>query len=279
MNRKVVLACVLFPLVFMPGIMSAQMISEDDGQLTGIYRWSFRTNALDWLLTVPNLGFEYDLSGSAYNRTTLGMSAYYNWDSYHSSLPYNVFNLLKVKPEFRYYWRSTASGRRNARPWRANYVGAYAEGGSYSLKLSEYGHQGYLASLGLTMGYGLPMYEYKSGAVDIELGFSLGVMMVTSDAYRLDSEAGRYVAVPERSRGLHVLPYPVVSELSIAFVWRKSSIRNKYIKVDHSREFRKQARELSDSRGRRRKTDHGENISGPSERLYSQKGKGGRHEL
>ena len=39
--------------------------------LQGIDRWSFKTNVLDWLLTVPNAGVEFDLSSSPYNRSTL----------------------------------------------------------------------------------------------------------------------------------------------------------------------------------------------------------------
>ena len=35
-------------------------------------RWSFRTNAVDWLLTVPNVAVEFDVSNSVYNKWTLG---------------------------------------------------------------------------------------------------------------------------------------------------------------------------------------------------------------
>lgn len=195
---------------------------------------------------------------------TIGLSARFNWNTYNSLKPSMVFNLLDFRPEFRYYWRSVygertkperdADGnvirrpvgqwlresvftnkRENPKSWRANYIGAYVNAGTYALKLSEYGRQGYLCGLGFTMGYGLPMYEYNRGAVDVELGFSLGLMLATSDVFTLDVDRNRYVSVPEMSRGLHVVPFPVVSELNVSFVWRKTSIRNKYVKVDHDK--------------------------------------------
>lgn len=41
-------------------------------------RWSFRTNAVDWLLTVPNVAVEFDLSNSVYNKWTLGLEGKWN---------------------------------------------------------------------------------------------------------------------------------------------------------------------------------------------------------
>lgn len=233
---------ILLFLTMSSGHAGAQeTIEKKDYSVRGIERWAFRTNALEWLLTVPNFGIEYDLSSSPYNRTSVGISAYYNWNTHHTDLPYNVFNVFMVKPEVRYYWR--AHNRKSGiRPHGASYVGIYAESGSYSLKLSEYGHQGFMAGAGVTLGHSIPLYEYRKGALDVEFGFSLGMKMVSDGAYTLDEDANAYISVPEKSLGTRLLPYPVVSELSITFVWRKKSISKKYIQVNQERQIQRQMR-------------------------------------
>lgn len=95
---------ILLFLTMSSGLAGAQETAEkEDYSVRGIERWAFRTNALEWLLTVPNFGIEYDLSSSPYNRASVGISAYYNWNTHHTDLPYNVFNVFMVKPEVRYY--------------------------------------------------------------------------------------------------------------------------------------------------------------------------------
>ena len=76
----------------------------------GIDRWAFRTNAFEWLLTIPNFGVEFDLVNSPYNKYSLGLTAKYNWNTTHMYAPPTVFNLLDVRPEFRYYFRTTQRG-------------------------------------------------------------------------------------------------------------------------------------------------------------------------
>ena len=248
MTRKSTVFCAVLVFLALPVFhmeLSAQNNTGGDIGFRGIERWAFRTNAFDWLLTIPNAGIEFDLSNSPYNRSTIGLSAHYNWNSYSSILPYNVFNYLKVEPEFRYYWHTAQRVDKNRRHWRANYVGAYVNGGSYSFKLSQYGRQGQFYGAGVTIGYVIPMYIYRHGAIDIDLGFSVGAAMVTSEAYALNAEANRYEAVPEMSRGLHVLPYPVVSELSVAFVWRKASVLHKYARTDQKKELIRQERKAA----------------------------------
>lgn len=242
---------ILLFLTMSSGLAVAQEAAEkEDYSVRGIGRWAFRTNALEWLLTVPNFGIEYDLSSSPYNRMSLGISAYYNWNTHHTVLPYHVFNVFMVKPEARYYWRAY-DRKEGTRPRGASYVGIYAEGGSYSLKLSEYGHQGHMAGAGITLGHSVPLYEYRKGALDVEFGISLGMMIASSDAYTVDEEANAYVAVPGKSAGMKLLPYPVVSEISVAFVWRKKSISKKYVQVNQERQMRRQMKKTG-SEGKRK---------------------------
>ena len=70
---------------------------------SSVSRLSIKTNAFEWLLTIPNVGVEYDLGKTEYNKFTAGLSAKYNWNTYHNMAPSVVFNLMDVRPEFRYY--------------------------------------------------------------------------------------------------------------------------------------------------------------------------------
>lgn len=232
---------------------------EDKGDKNGgediasrfIDRWAFKTNAFEWILTIPNIGFEFDLVNSPYNKSSLGVTAKYNWNTFHSLAPASVFNIFDVRAEYRYYYRTRerqprspedttrlsakewledkvfTTQRKNARPWRAQYIGPYANYGSYSLKFGKTGYQGYVIGLGVTVGYGLPMYQYRKGAIDIELGFSVGLQCATRERFTHSADGNYYIKDWENSKGLHFTPFPVISELRMAFVWRHKSIKDK----------------------------------------------------
>lgn len=209
-----------------------------------IDRWAFKTNAFEWLLTIPNFGFEYDLKNSEFNRWTVGMTAKYNWNTYHKYLPPTVFNLMDLRPELRYYYRTTQKGdqkvdedgkrikygtfaRKYPKPWRANYVGPYVNYGTYTFKFGETGHQGYVLGVGVSLGYGIPLYQYNSGVVDLEFGFSFGFQAATHEKFEHNPDGYFYTKLEQESRGLHFTPAPILSELKVAFVWRHKSIKDK----------------------------------------------------
>ena len=211
---------------------------------------------------------DFDLSRSIYNRMTIGLTAKWNWNTRHNYKPSVVFNVFEVRPEFRYYWRTTmkqprddddttrrsvrqwlkeevfTTGRVDPKYWRAYYIGGYVHGGKYSFKFGEEGRQGQMYGLGFTMGYGLPLYSYKSGSIDIELGASLGIELTKYDVFTHNPDGNYYTKVESKSRGLHVVPYPVISELKVGFVYRVNSISNKYKRVDYvKQELKRQKRE------------------------------------
>lgn len=212
----------------------AQLDNTAPAVFKGLDRWAFKTNVLGWVATLPNFSVEYDLTSSPYNRMTLGIGGRYNWNSSEDFLSYTQFNLFSVTPELRYYWRAKESDGKKAlkREKYANYIGVYVSAGSYTLKLSDIGRQGNHYGIGVSYGCAMPLYKYKRGALDVELGFSVGMVMADADAFMLNKEKNVYAGVPEKSKGLHLVKYPVVSELNISFVWRKSSVKHKYIKVD-----------------------------------------------
>ena len=251
--------CILVLILLAGGAqinMPAQNREHSDSTVLGKYRWSFRTNALEWLLTIPNFGVEYDLSGSVFNRMTIGLNARYNWNTAHNYAPPMVFNVFEVRPEFRYYWRTDdklAVGnwvrekllKDDARhTWRAYYIGAYINAGTYSFKLGKEGRQGQMYGLGVSMGYSLPLYQYRKGAVDIEFGAALGLAMTQYKAFGHNPNGNYYYEMAGRSRCFHVVPYPVVSELKVAFVYRLRSIEDKYQREDQRRIIEMQRLEL-----------------------------------
>ena len=207
-----------------------------------VSRFAFKTNALEWLLTIPNFGVDFDLVKSEYNKFTAGLAAKYNWNTYHHYVPSVVFNIFDVRPEFRYYYRTRKPtpgvvhhwydlnkhlrDRKHPRPWRAHYVGLYGNYGHYGFKFGEKGYQGEVAGFGFSAGYALPLYEYKKGYIDVEMGFAVGLQWDTKDVFVRDSEHHVYNVVSSRE-DFKFTPYPVVTELRVAFAWRTKSIKDK----------------------------------------------------
>lgn len=243
--------CVVFlVLVQAPGI--AQISRQEEEKIPMIERFAFKTNALDWLATIPNFTVAFDISSSKYNHEAVLLGAKYNWDTWHKYAPYVVLNAFDFRPEFRHYYRQTqrdklddgswkptsffSRERKNPKPWRACYVGAYVDFTTYSLKFTDTGRQGWAAGLGLSLGYEIPLYEYRRGAVDLDLGFSAGLIVTGNQAYTLqDSNPFAYARVPEKD--VKFLPLPMVSELRAVFSWRSKSIRDKYNKDDPQEKF------------------------------------------
>lgn len=209
-------------------------------------RWAFKTNAIEWMLTIPNFNVEFELLQSPYNRWTLGLEAKYNWNTYHKHVPSVVFNHFDIRPEFRYYFRQKAKqpeavgirdsvkhkAPRPPKPWRAYFIGGYADFATYAFKFSPKGIQGKAAGFGATAGYAIPLYLYNKGAVDIEFSFSAGFVAASMDKFYHNPNGDCYVKYDKESKGWHFVPYPVVSEIKVAFAWRHLSIKDKYIKED-----------------------------------------------
>lgn len=214
-------------------------------------RWSFRTNALDWLLTVPNIGIEYDLSNSIYNKLTLNFEGKWNWHTSHNYAPNVVFDLWDIRPEVRKYWRTEhrpntgnkpglkdklfSRERSNPKFWRAYYLGAYASVNGYSFKFGKRGYQGNSYGVGISGGYSIPLYSYKSHFIDVEFGGSLGLSYAKYDVYELDRDNNCYIPVPEKSKSYHFVPFPVVSDIRVSFVYRFTSVKDKYKMIDHEK--------------------------------------------
>ena len=281
-------------------------------------RFAFKTNAVDWLAVLPNFGVEFQLTNNPYKLMTIGLNAKWNWSSYHGTTtgrysPPAVYDIFDIRPEFRYYYRTTkkpsipidetrtqikdlearlkklhadmdkassaamkeiiagkiqkaekdlikadsllktqrrsfkewfdediwTTDRKNPRPWRAHYVGGYANYANYALKFGERGIRARNAfGFGATAGFVLPLHEYKKGAIDIDLGFSVGLLFAKHDAFthsidgnyytRLEVD-DKYFSLKSSSNGYRA--YPLVSELRVAFVWRHKSMKHE-VQID-----------------------------------------------
>lgn len=220
-------------------------------------RFSYRTNSLGWLLLCPNVGVEFDLRAGDYNKWTIGADILYNWNTSETSVNPYVYDLGQITLEGRKYYRTkrgiahrdTTQGaflswfkyltrleRKKARTWRAYYWGVYASATKYSFKFSEVGRQGFAYSAGVSFGYGIPLYVMGKGTLDLEVGGRLGVVMTKYDAYTADFESNCYPLLPEKSKDMHVVPFPLLTDFHVSLVYRIKSIRSKYRRVNYEKE-------------------------------------------
>lgn len=190
--------------------------------LEGWGRWSAKVNVVDLLCTVPNVGVEFDFGVDKYSKQSVSLTARCNWNEWHSYKPYRVLNVLEFRPEYRQYKRGLE------RTKGVFYWGVYGSAGKYSFKFSETGHQGFMCGAGASVGTVMPLHEYKKFAIDVELGGSVGVCLRNGNAYQRSSDWLTYVEVPSESVAFGIVPFPIVSELRVAFVFRKVSVRERY---------------------------------------------------
>ena len=203
-----------------------------------IDRFSFRTNAVDWLLTIPNVSVSFDLFPGEFNKMDVLLGIRYNWNTRHQLPTYYVFDVFDGRLEYRYHYRYQQLGsgekpnlfslkRKNPRSWVAHYIGGYANAGTFAFKVSTNGHQGFQGGVGVSFGIELPLYQYKKGAIDLDLGASIGAMYANFNLFTLNGANSAYV---NNGKGWGVIP--MLSELRATFTWRTRSVRDRYLKDD-----------------------------------------------
>lgn len=264
-NGMKILCCILFSLFFFSGVecyaqsptMRKKAVENKDSIMPFKSRLAFKTNAVDWLVLLPNITAEFDLFGSPYKHYTLSLGIKGNWSTSQNYKPSIVYNLFDTRLEFRNYFRTTQRNfhhldsasffqrlkeevftikRFHPRYWRAYYWGVYADYANYNFKFGKRGMQGSALGLGVSGGFSIPLYGYRDNFVDLELGASVGFVYTKYDAYRHDEESNCYPRLPEKSKGGHLVPFPVVSDLRVAFVYRFStSVKNKYKLIDYDK--------------------------------------------
>ncbi|MBR5541805.1 MAG: DUF3575 domain-containing protein [Bacteroides sp.] len=243
----------LFFLLLTASHLSAQTETKQEPkanpeEISMKQRFGIRTNAVDWLLTIPNVAVEFDLGNTIRNKRTISAGLKYNWDTSHKITPSTVFNVLDARVEWRQYFRTRKRGavtsdpdlmtrlkeqvfttkRKNPRTERAYFWGVYAHASNYSFKLGKEGKQGTAYGAGLSLGYTAPLYGYEKGNIDLEMGGSIGLIYNAYDFYTYDQENYTYSFDASKSKSGHLVPFPLITDLRVAFVYRHMSVSAKY---------------------------------------------------
>lgn len=224
--------------LFLPMVVCGQIMdtSTKVDTLSMAERISLRTNAVDWLLLVPNIGVEFDVRNTNWNRWSAGINLRYNWQSRHTFKPGIVYNVFEARGEVRYYyrirefdgqfiepkehaWERMLSPRRAAskHPMTTYYRGAFVAYNDFSLKFGREGRQGHALIGGLLLGIIRPMYTFASGnTLDFELGAAVGVAFAKYDTYRHEPQDDCYPIVARQQTAV----MPVINDLRAGFVYR-----------------------------------------------------------
>lgn len=182
---------ILFVLLF----FHISLFAQKDEQLPQSFfpkgSLSFRSNAVPWLLLIPNVGFEYKVSDAV---GVIVDGAYSKWNLDTSNKYWNVWN---VAPQVRYY-----TGK-----FKDSYIGGQYMMGEYNLT----GTQGNYLGGGLSLGH-----QFDCGHnLMVDLGLSLGYL------YLFDTEEySRKKEVNIRTRDKYSHGYWGPTGVSITFVWK-----------------------------------------------------------
>lgn len=226
-------AIFLLIAVLFPQISRAQIFESKTGvdTLTFAERISLRTNAVDWTLLTPNLGVEFDVKSTNWNRWAVGLT----------------LKITEVRADFRNYWRTRQinnkvpahtgfidrlfSCRRRVvkHPKTTYYRGAYMSFSDFSIKFGREGHQGKALSAGITYGIIKPLYAFRTGnTLDLDLGFDAGFVAVNSEKFTYNRADNCYTRTKQGS--WKVVPFPMPTAARVGFVYRFGSypITKKY---------------------------------------------------
>lgn len=189
-------------------------------------RLAFRTNMVDWVLTTPNIGIQYDVTPWDYNKWTLGANVKWNPGTHQTFTPQTDYSITDVRLEARRYFRQTKVRKRMPKRRKAYYWGMYAGYTDYTVFLKN-GYTGKHLSLGGTAGWEMQLYRMKNGALDLDLGVNAG-WMYGKYKKRADNVNGGFVFTEEKD--WHITPFPVISEVRVALVYRFKPVNEKYNK-------------------------------------------------
>lgn len=235
--------------VLFPQIGKAQIFESRTGvdTLTFAERISLRTNAVDWTLLTPNLGVEFDVKSTNWNRWAVGLTLKTKWNTPATFKNRVFYNITEVRADFRNYWRtrqinnkvpahtgfidSLFSCRRRVvkRPKTTYYRGAYMSFSDFSIKFGREGHQGKALSAGITYGIIKPLYAFRTGnTLDLDLGFAAGFVAVNSEKFTYNRADNCYTRTKQGS--WKVVPFPMPTAARVGFVYRFGSypITKKY---------------------------------------------------
>lgn len=242
-------AIFLLIAVLFPQISRAQIFESKTGvdTLTFAERISLRTNAVIGALLTPNLGVEFDVKSTNWNRWAVGLTLKTKWNTPATFKNRVFYNITEVRADFRNYWRTRQinnkvpahtgfidrlfSCRRRVvkHPKTTYYRGAYMSFSDFSIKFGREGHQGKALSAGITYGIIKPLYAFRTGnTLDLDLGFDAGFVAVNSEKFTYNRADNCYTRTKQGS--WKVVPFPMPTAARVGFVYRFGSypITKKY---------------------------------------------------
>jgi hypothetical protein len=232
---------------------SAQVVSykqkDVPDTLTFAERFSISTNSVDWLLLLPNIGVEYDIRPEEWNKWAVGAKVRGNWQTKNRNgfKPDQVYNLFEGRVELKNYFRTRLLRSKEdtiffprpknflkrlfanrcdtvvRHPSVTYYRGAYVSLSKYSMRLfSSTGRQGSTIQAGIMLGMVRPLYQFPNGnSLDLDLGISAGLCVTRYLEYGYDRMNNSYPLYDNQKHNTyHLLPYPVINEARVAFVYR-----------------------------------------------------------
>lgn len=235
------------------GVSQAQILQKSDDKvdtLSILQRTTLRFNIVDWALTVPNIGAEFDIRRENWNRWSALVNIRWRPDSKSTYVQPWHFNIFEVTLEGRQYWRErecTPTGYlRPHHMWydkilscRATlpshpswvfYRGGFASYTQYSVLMkNSFGQQGTAAMVGFTWGFVKPLLEFGNGtSLNLEVGASVGGVMAKYKEIGYDEESNCYPVKGEK--GWHIKPYPMIKDIHVAVAMRMGNypLRKKY---------------------------------------------------
>lgn len=218
----------------------------DDGHhvdtLSLLERVSLHTNAVDWVIGIPNLAVEFDVKARNYNRWSFMAGVRYRPAMKNTFVMPAVFNIFEVSLEGRGYWRerrATPTGiHAHHRMWYEKilscramlpshptwvfYRGGYVAYTKYSFLLKDAinGRQGQAIQAGFTWGFEKPLYQFSDGnSLDLDCGLSVGFSMHKTDKYDVDQINNAY-GVTEKAEKWKFNPIPLPKDVHVSFVYR-----------------------------------------------------------
>ena len=241
---------ILMLMLLMPLATSAQVADNSRRvyTLSLAERISVRTNLVDWGLLVPNVGVEFDIRNTNWNRWAVNANIRYRPKTSSTYVRGIVFNLFEATLEGRVYWRErkcTPTGYlaphrhwidklwscRNMMPSHPNWVfyrGGYVTYSKYSMLWGGgEGRQGTAYMAGVTWGFVKPFLAFQNGnSVDMEFGFSAGIMYNKYDKFRADRENNCYPITGHEDGKWG----PMLRDIHVALVYRFGNypIQKKY---------------------------------------------------
>lgn len=194
-------------------------------------RLAFKTNVVNWIGLMPNIGVEMDVSNSVYNKWVVGVQA--TWNGTVNEVPSQRMQLevndyrAEVKRYVKPSMTMKPGKKKTPKFWRTYYYGVYAGYTQFNLMWNR-GMAGSMWQTGATGGWQVPMYRCKNGGgLDLDLGLSLGFMMLEYNKFKFEND----LPVMTEEKQKKWLPYPVPTELRVGLVYRFKSIKDKYNKT------------------------------------------------